>query len=148
VTPTKLSRAYTDAQYFQRNLRTIDVLIDQDAVRAGIAAGEAWRFYDLGHGYCTYDFFDQCPHRMACAKCAFYRPKDAAKPLVVEGKTGLLRLKQEIPLTEAEVAAVDDGIAAFDTLLTQLADVPTPAGPTPRQIEEHAASQPTQVRRA
>ena len=58
--PTKLSPAYTDAQYFQRNLRTIDVLIDQDAVRVGVAVGEPWRFYDLGHGYCTYDFFDQC----------------------------------------------------------------------------------------
>jgi hypothetical protein len=148
VTPTKLSRAYTDAQYFQRNLRTIDVLINQDAVRRGVAAGESWRFYDLGHGYCTYDFFDQCPHRMACAKCAFYRPKDGTKPLLIEGKTGLLRLKQEIPLTEAEVAAVDDGVAAFDTLLTHLADVPTPAGPTPRQLEEDAASEPTTVRRA
>lgn len=148
LTPTKLSRAYTDAQYFQRNLRTIDVLIDQDAVRAGVAGGDAWRFYDLGHGYCTYDFFDQCPHRMACAKCAFYRPKDSAKPLLLEGKGGLLRLKQEIPLTEAEVAAVDDGVTAFDRLLTQLAHVPTPAGPTPRQIEEVAASEPTQVRRA
>jgi 5S rRNA maturation endonuclease (ribonuclease M5) len=84
LSPTKLSRAYIDAQYFQRNLRTIDVLIDQDAVRRGLAAGEPWRFYDLGHGYCTYDFFDQCPHRMACAKCAFYRPKDSAKPLLVE----------------------------------------------------------------
>jgi hypothetical protein len=148
VTPTKLSRAYTDAQYFQRNLRTIDVLIDQEAVRSGAAAGEPWRFYDLGHGYCTYDFFDQCPHRMACAKCAFYRPKESAKPLFIEGKTGLLRLKQEIPLTEAEVAAVDDGVVAFDKLLTQLVDVPTPAGPTPRQLEEHTASQPTQTRRA
>jgi hypothetical protein len=148
VMPTKLSRAYTDAQYFQRNLRTIEVLIDQDAVRASIAAGEPWRFYDLGHGYCTYDFFDQCPHRMACAKCTFYRPKDATKPLVIEGKTGLLRLKQEIPLTEAEVAAVDDGVAAFDSLLTQLADVPTPAGPTPRQLEGVVTSEPTTVRGA
>lgn len=66
----------------------------------------------------------------------------------IEGKGGLLRLKQEIPLTEAEVAAVDDGVTAFDRLLTQLADVPTPAGPTRRQIEEGAASEPTQVRRA
>ena len=148
LTPTKLARAYTDAAYFQRNLRTIDVLIDRDAVRAGAADGQPWRFYDLGHGYCTYDFFDQCPHRMACAKCAFYRPKEAATPLLVEGKTGLLRLKQDIPLTEAEVAAVDDGVAAFDKLLTHLADVPTPAGPTPRQLEEHPASEPTQVRRA
>ena len=50
---------------------------------------------------------------MACAKCVFYRPKDSAKPLFIEGKGGLLRLKQEIPLTEAEVAAVDDGVTAF-----------------------------------
>ena len=148
LTPTKLSRAYTDAQYFQRNLRTIDVLIDQDAVRAGIAGGEAWRFYDLGHGYCTYDFFDQCPHRMACAKCAFYRPKDSARPLFIEGKDGLLRLRQEIPLTEAEIAAVDDGVTAFDRLLTQLADLQTPAGPTPRQLGGSAASEPTQARGA
>jgi hypothetical protein len=148
LTSTKLSRAYTDAQYFQRNLRTIEVLIDQQAVRSGAAASDPWRFYDLGHGYCTYDFFDQCPHRMACAKCGFYRPKESAKPPFIEGKTGLLRLKQEIPLTEAEVATVDDGVVAFDKLLTQLVDVPTPAGPTPRQLEEHAVSQPTQVRRA
>jgi hypothetical protein len=65
----------------------------------------------------------------------------------VVGKTGLLRLKQDIPLTEAEVAAVDDGVATFDMLLTHLADVPTPAGPTPRHLEEHRASEPTQVRR-
>ena len=137
VAPTKLARAYTDAAYFQRNLRTIEVLIDQDAVRAGVAAGEPWRFYDLGHGYCTYDFFDQCPHRMACAKCAFYRPKGSAAGLFLEGKAGLLRLKQDVPLTEAETSAVDDGVTAFDKLLTQLADIPTPAGPTPRELEHN-----------
>ena len=81
-------------------------------------------------------FFDQCPHRMACAKCAFYRPKDSAKPLLIEGKSGLLRLKQEIPLSEADVAAVDDGVVTFDTLLSHLADVATPAGLTPRQLAE------------
>jgi integrase len=148
LAPTKLARAYTDAAYFQRNLRTIDVLIDQEAIRAGTASSEAWRFYDLGHGYCTYDFFDQCPHRMACAKCAFYRPKGSATALFVEGKAGLLRLKQEIPLTDAETAAVDDGVTAFDHLLTQLADVPTPAGPTPRQLQGDAAPTAIDKRRA
>ena len=39
-----------------------------------------------------------------------------------------------IPLTDDERAAVDDGHAALDSLLDRLADVPTPAGPTPRQI--------------
>jgi len=79
VSPTKLAKSYTDAGYFGRNVRTIEVLIDQQVVTSGEAArGETWKFYDLGHGYCTYDFFDQCPHRMACAKCAFYRPKGSS----------------------------------------------------------------------
>jgi integrase len=71
ITPTKLAKSYADAGYFARNLRAIDVLVDQEVVRNGRAATEPWKFYDLGHGYCTYDFFEQCPHRMACAKCDF-----------------------------------------------------------------------------
>lgn len=135
LTPTKLARAFEDAGYFGRNLRLIEVLIDQEAVKTGAAAkGEPWRFYDLGHGYCTYDFFDQCPHRMACAKCAFYAPKDSTKAHLLEGKSNLQRLRQEIPLTEEEQAAVEDGLAAYEKLLADLADVPTPAGPTPRQL--------------
>ena len=39
-----------------------------------------------------------------------------------------------IPLTDDERAAVDDGNAALDALLDKLADVPTPAGPTPNQL--------------
>ncbi len=46
----------------------------------------------------------------------------------------LLRMRQEIPLTDAEVAALDDGVSALDSLLNRLANVPTPAGPTPLQI--------------
>ena len=36
-----------------------------------------------------------------------------------------------VPLTDDERAAVDDGQAALDKLLGQLADTPTPAGPAP-----------------
>jgi hypothetical protein len=133
ITPLKLAKSYADAGYFARNLRAIEVLIDQDAIRAGIASTEPWKFYDLGHGYCTYDFFEQCPHRMACAKCDFYMPKDSTSALLLEGKEHLLRLLQEISLGEAEQAAVEDGISAYEKLLLKLADVPTPAGPT-RQI--------------
>jgi hypothetical protein len=39
-----------------------------------------------------------------------------------------------IPPTDDERAAVDDGQAALDQLLQRLADTPTPAGPTPREI--------------
>jgi hypothetical protein len=70
---------------------------------------------------------------MACAKCDFYMPKESTSALLLEGKEHLLRLLQEIPLGEAEQAAVEDGISAYEKLLLKLADVPTPAGPT-RQI--------------
>jgi hypothetical protein len=112
------------------------VLIDQDRVRSGVAADEAWKFYDLGHGYCTYDFFDQCPHRMACAKCSFYIPKGSTASALLEGKSNLLRMRQEIPLSDAELTALDDGVSALESLLSRLADVPTPAGPTPLELRK------------
>jgi hypothetical protein len=45
-----------------------------------------------------------------------------------------------IPLTDDERAAVHDGQAAMDKLIERLADVPTPAGPTPRQINAPATA--------
>ena len=134
ITPTKLAKSYADAGYFARNLRAIEVLVDQEVVRNGRAATEPWKFYDLGHGYCTYDFFDQCPHTMACAKCSFYVPKGSSQVQLLQGKANLLQLRQEMPLNDSELAAVDDGVAAMEKLLEQLADVPTPAGPTPREL--------------
>ncbi len=135
ITPTKLVNAYRDAGYFGRNLRTIEVLIDQEAVKHGAAAQNLpWKYYDLGHGYCTYDFFDQCPHRMACAKCAFYRPKASSEGQLLEAKSHLQRMLQEIPLTDDERSAVEDGLEAVAKLSAQLVDIPTPAGPTPRQL--------------
>lgn len=137
VTPTKLAKSFAEAGYFERNLRTIAVLIDQEAVTSGAAAsGTAWKYYDLGHGYCTYDFFDQCPHRMACAKCDFYRPKSALVALLDESKQHYLQLQQVMTLTDLELAAVEADLAATERLLTGLKDVPTPAGPTARQLEE------------
>jgi integrase len=62
VTPTRQAKSFANADYFKRNLRLISVLLDKDAILNGAAAaGESWEFYDLGHGYCTYDFFVQCP---------------------------------------------------------------------------------------
>jgi hypothetical protein len=77
VTPTRLAKAYADASYFGRNLRAIEVLIDRDAVASGAAAaGEPWRLYDLGHGYCTYDFFDRCPHPDGLRQVRVLRTED------------------------------------------------------------------------
>jgi hypothetical protein len=117
-------------------------------VRNGKAASQAWRFCDLGHAYCTFEFFDQCPHRLACARCGSCRPKNSAAALFLEGKKNLLRLQQDIPLTEVETNAVEDGVNAFEKLLAQLTDVPTPAGPTPRQLQgELVQIEPTKERR-
>ncbi|WP_432154834.1 tyrosine-type recombinase/integrase [Streptomyces tricolor] len=135
ISPNTLTKAYKDAGYFARNVRTIEVLVDREAVASGAAAaGEPWQHYDLGHGFCTYSFFDQCPHRMACARCDFYMPKDSSKGQLLEAKDNLQRMLATIPLTDEEQAAVDDGQAALDQLLERLADVPTPSGATPRQL--------------
>ena len=71
---------------------------------------------------------------MACAKCDFYTPKDTSRALLLEAKDNLQRMLASLPLTDEERAAVDDGQAALDSLLGRLADIPTPAGATPRQL--------------
>ena len=126
-----LTKAYTDAGYFGRNIRLVEVLVDQEAIESGAtASGEPWKYYDLGHGFCTYDFFDQCPHRMACARCSFYRPKEGTLEQLEEARGNLQRLLQQIPLTEAEAAAVEDGQKAVERLYSLLAAEPAPDGKT------------------
>ena len=61
---------------------------------------------------------------------------------MLEGKANLLRLQQEIPLTEEERAAVDDGLAALEHLCAQLTEVPTPAEPTPRELGRRGSAIP------
>ena len=135
VTPTRLAKAYADADYFRRNLRTIEALIDQEAVRSGAAAqGKPWQYFDLGHGYCTYDYFSKCPHRMACAQCSFYVPKESSRAQMLEASANLQRMLKEISLTEEEIAAVESGIEFMNQLCQKLADVPTPDGSTPREL--------------
>ena len=108
ITPITLTKAYTDAGYFARNVRTIEVLLDRDAITNGAAGnGGPFEFYDLGHGYCSYSFFEQCPHRMACARCDFYIPKPSSEAQLLEAKDGLQRMLVEIPLTDEERAAVE-----------------------------------------
>jgi hypothetical protein len=72
---------------------------------------------------------------MACARCDFYTPKESTRSQLLEAKSNLQKMAVSIPLTDDEQAAVEDGQAALDRLLDRLTDTPTPAGPTPRQIE-------------
>ncbi|MDX3759652.1 hypothetical protein ACWDBO_17630 [Streptomyces mirabilis] len=98
------------------------------------AAGEPRQHYGLGHGYCADTFFGHCRHRMACARCDFYSPKDSTRAQLLEAKGNLQKVAASIPLTGDEQAALTDGQTVIDELLGGLADTPTPAGPPPRQI--------------
>jgi hypothetical protein len=53
---------------------------------------------------------------------------------MLESRSNLLRLKQELSLTDDEVSAVDEGVEIMDKLVEKLANIPTPAGPTPCQL--------------
>ncbi len=123
-TLTRLADTYTDTDYFERNLRLVDVLVDQEAISAG--ATDHWLHYDLGHGYCNNDFFVHCAHRMACARCTFYLPKDSTQAQLLEAKRHLRHMMQSIELTDAEVAAVSGDLEALDNLLQSLQSVATP----------------------
>ena len=135
INPNTLTKAYNEAGYFARNVRTIEVLIDRDAVtrrrarrRPALAAlRPRARLVQL-------HLLRAMPHRMACARCDFYTPKDSTKAQLLEAKDNLQRMLAAIPLTDDERAAVDDGHTAVNALLARLTDVPTPAGPTPQQI--------------
>lgn len=72
---------------------------------------------------------------MACAKYPFYLPKDSTQVLMKEAQGNLVRMKQEMELSDEEMAAIDEGVHLMEQLCSRLADIPTPAGPTPRQLK-------------
>ncbi|HEX9131840.1 MAG TPA: hypothetical protein VF844_06080 [Ktedonobacteraceae bacterium] len=72
---------------------------------------------------------------MACARCPYYRPKASLKDQLAEGRASLVRMLECVSLTEEEQLLVSEGIELHQALIEKLADVPTPAGPTPRELE-------------
>ena len=71
---------------------------------------------------------------MASARCDFYIPKPSGRAQLLEAKSDIDHRLALIPLTDCERAAVEQDQQAVRKLLDALADVPTPAGPTPREI--------------
>ncbi|WP_289491106.1 hypothetical protein [Klebsiella pneumoniae] len=63
---------------------------------------------------------------MACAKCSFYLPKSSSEAQYIEGRQNLLKMMQEIPLTDDEQAAVNNDIGTIDKLLEKLKNIETP----------------------
>jgi hypothetical protein len=72
---------------------------------------------------------------MACARCPFYRPKASLADQLLEGQANLLRMLEFVQLTEEEKLLVTEGIELHQSLIEQLADVPTPTGLTPRELD-------------
>lgn len=137
ATPTRLAASFAKAD---QSTRMIEVIIDQEAIASGAAAREGvpWKYYDLGHSWCSNAFWSSCPHRMACAGCSFNVPKESAKGVVLAAQRSATRLLEEVWLSPDERAAVEGDMAALDGMLAKLRDVPTLDGRTPRQIGDRA----------
>jgi hypothetical protein len=120
ITPTRLVQAYADAGYFSRNLRTIEVLIDREAVATGATAG--------GNSLAV---LRSGPRLLHVQLLRTVPASDGVRPLRL--------LPAQGPLTDDERAAVDDGAEAVDRLLARLADIPTPSGAPPRETCPPAA---------
>ncbi len=132
---TRVAVKVAEGSFLQQNLASIPVLIDNDAVVSGVASqGQPWKFFDLGHGYCTLPEWAACRHRMACAKCDFYEPKQSSKMQLLEANGNLTRMLELVTIGEEERKLVEQGIVLNQSLLSRLADEPTPAGPTPREL--------------
>ena len=98
-----------------------EVVIDQEAIASGAAAREGvpWKYYDLGHSWCSNAFWSTCPHRMACAGCSFNVPKESAKGLVIAARASAGRLLEEVWLSPEERAAVEGDVAAMEGMLAK-----------------------------
>ncbi|MFF2426844.1 hypothetical protein [Streptomyces mirabilis] len=109
---------------------TIQVLIDRESILTGAAASGAqpWKYYDLGEGYCSYDFFAKCPHRLACARCPFYVPKTSSRGQLLAVKDGIDEMLEQLNLTDDEREALEGDREAVTALAERLADTPTSAG--------------------
>jgi hypothetical protein len=131
-----LTAAYRKADYFARNVRTIQVLIDRESILTGAAAGgeQPSKYYDLSQGYCSYDFFAKCPHRLARARCPFYVPKQSSRGQLLAVREGIDQMLEQLDLTEDEREALEGDREALTALAERLADTPTPAAPTPKQL--------------
>jgi integrase len=116
TSPTKQVKALEKAGYFERNVRTIDALVNREKLRGQTDAAAHGLYYDLVHGWCTNEFFAQCPHRLAGARCPFYVPKDSAEVHVLAAEGNLIWLRQDLLLTDAERLVIDGDVAAYRAL--------------------------------
>jgi len=78
---------------------------------------------------------------MACPRCDFYKPKESSWAQLLEARSNLLRLLQEVPLAEEEHAAANGDLAALYRLVARLALQPAPSGQTPQELSHCTSCQ-------
>ncbi len=134
--PLTLAKKYAAADSWRRNLARIKVILDAGVIESGAAAqGATYRAYDLGHGYCTDRFFSRCPHRMACARCGYYVPKDSTKGQLLSALGANEALYEEIPIRDEERLALEGDAEAIRQLVGSLEDTPAGDGRTASEIQ-------------
>jgi hypothetical protein len=76
---------------------------------------------------------------MVCARCPFYVPKESTKGQLLTVKEGINRMLEQVDLTDDEREALEGDRDAVTALAQRLADIPTPAGPTPKELGTETA---------
>ena len=118
IQPTRLAKSIARAN---KNSRLVQVIVDP----AAAAKGEPAIFYYLGDGaYCANPAWASCPHRMACLKCPMYVAKKPAQ--LIEARDGILRLMQEVPLTDEEKSVAEGDVKALNRYIENRKHVPPP----------------------
>jgi hypothetical protein len=122
IQPTRLAKSIARAN---KNSRLIQVMVDPSAA----ARSEPAIFYYLGDGaYCANPAWASCPHRMACLKCPMFVAKETAQ--LIEARDGILRLMQEVPLTNEEKSVAEGDVKALNRYIENRKHIPPPTMPS------------------
>ena len=62
-------------------------------------------------------------------------PKDSEQVLILEGEGNLVRLRQDLLLTDEEREAIDGDVLTFQRLRAKRWDTAAPSGRTPHELE-------------
>jgi integrase len=124
--PTRLAKSIARAN---KTSRLIQVLVDPSAA----VEREPAIFYYLGDGaYCANPAWASCPHRLACLKCPMYVPRETAQ--LIEARDGVLRLMQEVPLTDEEKSVAEGDVQALTRYIEKRKDIPPPQALSERHV--------------
>lgn len=119
VLPTKMAKAYSEANYFNR-VRMIPVLVGTQAD----AHGQVELYYDLGDGLCSNPEWAKCPFRLGCLKCPMYVPEDTAQQ--IRARAGIKRFMEMVPLSEEEEVAANGDLEKLTELIERNQHLPIP----------------------